>query len=543
MAPKKRRRQKGEGSLFQRGDGRWVATVELGWKNQQRDTRRFYGASPEEALLAKRQFLRAREDGFTVPKGRTPTVGEWMRHWLHNIAQARVEPSTWHQRYRPQTLNHIIPFFENTRLTTEQLDEDLIHAFHTHLAGRGLSPTTVRDIHQILSTALRVAVARGRLMRNPCSEASPPEVEREEIQTPQQDEVDEILEEIAGRRQGVRWLVAMTVGVRQGEALGLTWPYVDVADPDNAHISIQWSLTRLPWEHGCDDPHQCGYRRRVEPGKGYNGADKVRGTYHRMPCPPGCTLTTLHTEHLRPCKGEPCTAHGHGPDCKPGCQKTGHLCPCPSDCTGHAAACPRRRGGGLGLKRPKSAKSRREIHIPRVVALALRRHRAAQAEERLGLGGAWEGWAHTGHGEYCPAGCTAHCDRATRRRERVCPDCRKPTKPDGLVFAQPTGRPVDKRRDWEEWRAILQRLDLDDYRIHDLRHRAATKLLERGLDVRVVQQVLGHASPAFTQSTYQHVTERLQRQAAAGMAHGLESWTDTQSDTLEGAEHGKSWHA
>jgi integrase len=47
----------------------------------------------------------------------------------------------------------------------------------------------------------------------------------------------------------------------------------------------------------------------------------------------------------------------------------------------------------------------------------------------------------------------------------------------------------------------------------------------RGVDVRVVQGNLGHSSPDFTRKRYQHVTPRLQRDAAEKIGGAL--WDDS----------------
>src|SRR5204863_9092417 len=142
--------------------------------------------------------------------------------------------------------------------------------------------------------------------------------------------------------------------------------------------------------------------------------------------------------------------------------------------------CPERTGGGLVLKKPKSAKSVREVPIDRITAQYLKRQRQAQLEDRMALGPDWTGWAH-------------RCARQPRRREVVCPDCRMPYRADALVFSQPAGRPLDPRADWGDWLALLEEAGVDRYRRHDGRHYSATSLLEGGVDIRVVQELLGHA--------------------------------------------------
>src|SRR5262249_57612348 len=59
----------------------------------------------------------------------------------------------------------------------------------------------------------------------------------------------------ADQRNGTRWSVALALGLRQGEALGLRWRHVDL---DAGILTIRWQLQRLPWRHGCSDPHACG---------------------------------------------------------------------------------------------------------------------------------------------------------------------------------------------------------------------------------------------------------------------------------------------
>jgi len=59
--------------------------------------------------------------------------------------------------------------------------------------------------------------------------------------------------ELAPRlRNGTRWSVALALGLRQGEALGLRWRHIDL---DTGTLTIRWQLQRLAWRHGCIDPH------------------------------------------------------------------------------------------------------------------------------------------------------------------------------------------------------------------------------------------------------------------------------------------------
>ena len=75
---------------------------------------------------------------------------------------------------------------------------------------------------------------------------------------------------------------------------------------------------------------------------------------------------------------------------------------------------------------------------------------------------------------------------------------------------------------------IQRRAGLPRIRFHDLRHTFATLMLEQGADIKTVSYMLGHSDVRFTMNRYMHVTEALQKNAAAAMSeiiqtHGCKS--------------------
>ncbi|MBR7831509.1 tyrosine-type recombinase/integrase [Actinospica sp. MGRD01-02] len=89
-----------------------------------------------------------------------------------------------------------------------------------------------------------------------------------------------------------------------------------------------------------------------------------------------------------------------------------------------------------------------------------------------------------------------------------------------LCFPSPLGAPRDPRDDWVEWKQLCARAGVREVRLHDARHTAATLLLEQGVDIRVVQEILGHSTLAVTKK-YTHATDQLARDAADRMARAL----------------------
>jgi integrase len=140
--------------------------------------------------------------------------------------------------------------------------------------------------------------------------------------------------------------------------------------------------------------------------------------------------------------------------------------------------------GGYLFTEPKTKYSRRRIALPHIVVEALREHRVRQLTERLEVGPAWEDM--------------------------------------DLVFPNPVGKPIDgvsmvKHRFYP----LLERAGLPRIRFHDLRHTAATLLLGRSINPKVVSEMLGHSHVSVTLSIYSHVMPHMQQQAAAAMDMAL----------------------
>jgi integrase len=134
---------------------------------------------------------------------------------------------------------------------------------------------------------------------------------------------------------------------------------------------------------------------------------------------------------------------------------------------------------GLRMTEPKSARSRRTIHMPAIVVTALKGHRTRQLEERLAAGSAW--------------------------------------KESGLLFTSPIGTALDPRNVGREFHVLLATSDLPSIRFHDLRHTAATLLLAQGVDPRTIMETLGHSQISLTLDIYSHVLPALQADAAIKM--------------------------
>ena len=102
---------------------------------------------------------------------------------------------------------------------------------------------------------------------------------------------------------------------------------------------------------------------------------------------------------------------------------------------------------------------------------------------------------------------------------RHCEGDGNPTE--GFMFVTRNGTPIAPENFWKwGWKAALRKAELDEgLHFHDLRHGAASLLLNQSVPVPVVSKYLGHANPGVTMKTYAHVID-----GTSGMAaHGIDA--------------------
>jgi integrase len=84
----------------------------------------------------------------------------------------------------------------------------------------------------------------------------------------------------------------------------------------------------------------------------------------------------------------------------------------------------------------------------------------------------------------------------------------------GLIFCNEIGKPLDPSGVYHNFKRLIKRLGFNDNRFHDLRHTFATISLQNGVDIKTIQESLGHSNAAFTLQVYGHVSKQMQNTAA-----------------------------
>lgn len=228
------RRANGDGSIYKRRNGSWSAIASLP------DGRRkhVYGRTREEVRRKLSEILHALEHG-TFADARGTTVGEFLDQWLTEVAAPRVRAWTL-AGYEVHVRLHIKPAIG--RIPLDKLTPQNVQFLLNEKLRQGLKPRTVRYIRGTLRTALNEAQRWGLVSRNAAALVDGPRVERYVNRPLTPDEARTLLRSIKGDRLEALYSVALTMGLRQGEALGLTWEDVDL---QLGYVRITKQLQRI----------------------------------------------------------------------------------------------------------------------------------------------------------------------------------------------------------------------------------------------------------------------------------------------------------
>ncbi|MEU6897881.1 tyrosine-type recombinase/integrase [Streptomyces virginiae] len=412
-APKRKKaRANGEGTIYQRKDGRWEAAGYVLAANGTRKRVRVYGSTRREAADKLAEKIADSNRGLPVATADS-TVGDYLTYWLGSVAVHRLRENT-HTRYAACVSLHLIPglgtkkvarltakdiraFLDRLRTTcqccTQGLDTERNRCCAVgECCQKQLSALTVTYVHSVLKSALEHAVREDELPRNVARNVKTTTHQPRRFRPLTAVEARQFLDATRADRLHALYELALRTGLRKGELLGLHWEDLDL---DGGTASVRRSLQRTQ----------------------------------------SSGLTTLPT---------------------------------------------------------KTRASERRIALPTESVHSLKSHQQRQEVERKAAGVSW--------------------------------------KDSGLVFTTPTGGPIDPANMTRRFGRFLDSAGLRRIRFHDLRHSTATLLLEQGVDLVVIKELLGHAHIGVTAGVYAHVRLRLQRQAIDTLNSALRTGNDSPDD-------------
>ncbi|MCX4774489.1 Transposase [Streptomyces sp. ADI92-24] len=404
-----RARANGDGTVYQRKDGRWEAAGYVLAPGNTRKRVRVYGTTRKEALSKLTEKIAASNRGLPIAAADS-TVSAYLAYWLDGVAVHHLRENT-HTRYAASIRLHLNPglglgtkklarlttrdvrtFLDGLRTTCQCCAQNRDSVRRSCCAigqccGKRLSPLTVTYVHAVLKSALKQAVREDELPRNVKTTTRRPR----RFQPLTATEARQLLYAAHDDRLNALYELALRTGLRKGELLGLHWEDLDLTG----------------------------------------------GT------------ATIHRSLQRTCTQ------------------------------------------GLTVLNTKTLASERRIALPTECLSSLKIHQEQQREERRVAGTSWTD--------------------------------------NKLVFTTTKGKPLDPTNLTRRFRRLLHSAGLRTIRFHDLRHSTATLLLEQGVDLVVIKELLGHAHIGVTAGVYAHVRLRLQRQAIDTLGSIL-SPTDTPDD-------------
>ncbi|MFE9256292.1 tyrosine-type recombinase/integrase [Streptomyces sp. NPDC006879] len=398
-----RTRANGDGTVYQRKDGRWEAAGYVLAPGHTRKRVRVYGTTRKDAMAKLTEKIAASNRGLPVAAADS-TVSAYLAYWLDGVAIHHLRENTY-TRYAAAIRLHINPGLgarKLARLTTRDV-RTLLDGLRTtcqccaqqqdmkrqrccaigQCCEKRLSPLTVTYLHAVLKSALEHAVREDELPRNVARNVKTATPRPRRFQPFTTAEARQFLHRASKDQLHALYELALRTGLRKGELLGLHWEDLDL-----------------------------------------NGGT---ATIHRS------------------------------------LQRT--------------------RSQGLTVLNTKTLASERRIALPTECISSLKIHQERQQEERQAAG---KGWTDS-----------------------------------DLVFTTPQGKPLDPTNLTRRFRRLLHSSGLRTIRFHDLRHSTATLLLEQGVDLVVIKELLGHAHIGVTAGVYAHVRLRLQRQAIDTLGNAL----------------------
>ena len=224
MARKSTRAAQGGGTIRQRPDGRWEARFTVGrdpgtGKQIQRSV---YGSTQKEVRQKLAQAVAALDNGDYFEPSKM-TLARWVEIWLEEYTGDKKYLTVKH--YKAQCRAHIVPSLGAVKLS--ELTTPQIQAFYNHLQREGLASKSVRNIHGILTKCLSTAVQVGYLRNNPASAVTLPKVVKKDIQPLTDEQVRDFLRVSAADEYEILLKVILFTGLRESEAIGLTWDCID----------------------------------------------------------------------------------------------------------------------------------------------------------------------------------------------------------------------------------------------------------------------------------------------------------------------------
>lgn len=275
-----RKNANNDGSIRKRANGTWEGRYTDGYDANGRQIQRsIYGKTRKEVSEKIREILVQKQAG-TYIKPSQMLLKDWLYMWLQQYAKNSVKPSTYIS-YEGYIYNHIIPVLGTYPL--QQISVALIQNFYNEKyesgssRGGGLSPKTLRNMHNMFHHCMEQARINGLIPFNPTNGTVLPKREKVEMRVLSVDEETRLLSVISAHRLGTAILFDLATGLRIGELCGLKWSDINHS---RQTIKICRTLQRIKKSQDDRDNNSYGNCTQI-----IEGPVKTQNGYREIPIP------------------------------------------------------------------------------------------------------------------------------------------------------------------------------------------------------------------------------------------------------------------
>ena len=250
------RRANGEHTIYRRQDGRWAAVAFVPTNTGGRKRVWVYGRTRAEAKEKQDKLLREVDAGVRVSVENW-NVQAYLEHWLETVVRPNRAPKTY-QGYELAVRRHIAPRIGKRKLRTLTVRD--VRVMCQELGRDGLQRRGVQFVHAVLRAGLQNAMRDELIARNVAKLVQVPAPVYEVGQGLKPDDARKLLKAAESERLSALFVLAVYLGLRRGELLGLQWEHVDL---EKETLQVVQTLQRVDGQLQLKAPKTRRSRRTI----------------------------------------------------------------------------------------------------------------------------------------------------------------------------------------------------------------------------------------------------------------------------------------
>jgi len=218
------KRANGEGSIYQRKDGRWMGSITTGRDKKGKTIRKVvYGITKTEVVKKLDNIKHDIHIGAYVEPDKM-TVKEWLEYWLTCYKKIKLKPRTY-DSYESISNTHIIPNIGTIKL--QKLTNKDIQLLYNKKYEEGMSGNYISKINIVLKSSFKQAVLEGIIFKNPAENMQLPDIKKKDIKIFTKEEQKKFEETAQQYSLYPAFITNLDTGLRKSEILALTWDDID----------------------------------------------------------------------------------------------------------------------------------------------------------------------------------------------------------------------------------------------------------------------------------------------------------------------------